>query len=262
MRKISAAKMQDYLVNLHSEGKAKSTINKRKIVLQQIFRFILLQENGPKVQNPCGLLYTPRTAKVVERRALTENEIESVIAYRAASMIGFYAFCLLFLGLRRSEMLGIMWEDLDLENGMLHLQRTILYRRNHPCVCEVLKNGSRGRIVPIPNILLCELKQQKKKNCGYLFANERGELPLESQLRNMWNTYCQKTGMDITQHMARHTYASMLYAADVDLKATATVMGHKTEKTTSKIYTHLDRQRTAQKVAIKLNSYIEDSRKL
>ena len=60
--------------------------------------------------------------------------------------------------------------------------------------------------------------------------------------KRMWESYLETLGITFTAHQLRHTYASMLYAAGVDVKTASELLGHSDIEITMKIYTHLTEQ--------------------
>jgi site-specific recombinase XerD len=63
---------------------------------------------------------------------------------------------------------------------------------------------------------------------------------------------------DVSPHVFRHTYATMLFYAGVDMKAAQYLLGHSSATTTLEIYTHLDKSKVFSNVE-KINNFIESS---
>jgi len=254
MTDITPKRVQELLDDLYHRGKAKSTIAKRKYNIQQIFRFANI--NGFELANPCSFAKPPRKAIRRQRRALTRDEIMRVMIQRDKSKYGFYAFFMLFTGLRRSEMLALQWEDIDYKNNVIHVTKVANYINSRVIIDDRLKNGDAEKLVPIPDILKRELEKNHQGKSGYIFgANE--DAPIKSNAHSWrWEMFKRETGLDVTQHMFRHTYCTMLFDAGVDVKTAAYLMGHRDVHTTLSIYTHLEHERASQKAISKLNQYI------
>lgn len=253
LEEISPKIIQDFLNELYYNGKAKSTINKRLHMIQQIYRFANI--HGTAVSNPCSFAKTPKLAPTAVRRALTDKEQQVVMFNRDKSIYGFYAFCLLMTGLRRSEMLALRWEDIDFTQKIIHVHRVVTYSEGTVHIDNVLKNGNSERDLPITDLLYAELINNKKKS-GFLFGGV-GNSPIRENRHNWnWELYLRNTGLCVTQHMFRHTFATMLFKAEIDIKTAAYLLGHNDEHTTLAIYTHLQREEAARKAIIKLNGII------
>lgn len=254
MTDITPKRVQMLLDKMYYCGKSKSTIAKRKYNIQQIFRFANL--NGFELTNPCSFVRTPRKAASKQRRVLTKDEIMRVIVQRDKSKYGFYAFFLLFTGLRRSEMLALQWEDIDYNNNVIHVTKVANYINNRVIIDDLLKNGDREKIIPIPDILRRELDRNHRGKRGYIFGVSP-DIPINSNSHSWkWELFKRETGLEVTQHMFRHTYCTMLFDAGVDVKTAAYLMGHRDVHTTLSIYTHLEHERASVKAISKLNEYI------
>lgn len=256
MGDITPKRVQGLLDELYQQGLAKSTINKRKYMIQQVFRYATIQ--GLELTNPCSFVRAPRMATKNYRRALTQGEIEIVMLHRNNFDCGFYAFCLLMTGLRRSEMLALTWEDLDFKQNLICVNKAVIYVKKQPFIRNALKNGDQERFIPITESLKHTLKKYPGNRKGLIFG-ESPYVPLNPNAHSwQWKKYKQQSSLDITQHMLRHTYCTMLYDAGVDVKTASYLLGHKNLQTTLAIYTHLEKQRAVGKAAGKLNIFIND----
>lgn len=254
IREITPKMVQALFDDLYISGKAKSTINKRRYNIQQIFRYANLQ--GLELSNPCSFARTPRKAPRHQRRALTSEEISLVMLEKDKSQYGFYAFMLLYTGLRRSELLALKWEDIDFENNIIRVNKVINYIKNRAIVDDVLKNGDEEKIIPMPEILKNELCKRKEGKRGFIFGAS-SDVPVNPNTHSYkWEKYKRRIGLNATQHMFRHTYCTMLFEAGVDVKTAAYLMGHRDVHTTLDIYTHLEREKATKKAMKKLNQYI------
>ena len=137
-----------------------------------------------------------------------------------------------YLGLRRSELVRLLWEDIDLK------RRVVLVRgaRKNPAKRE------RRRAVPIPGAL-CEFLRRKPRTSPYAFTNSNGEQwnvhSLSCALRRFRKTYRERLGFDFDFQTLRRTYGSLLYQEGYSLDQVAEFLGHSESKTTRKWYAGL-----------------------
>ena len=130
-----------------------------------------------------------------------------------------------------SEALQLRWPDIDLRsrpgypNGALTVQ------------AAYAKNGT-SRTVPLNSVLRAELATLKEVATGELVFVGRCGMPLRS-IRNALETACAKAGLeDVTPHTLRHTFASRLAMAGVDLRTIQELGGWKTLALVQR-YSHL-----------------------
>lgn len=254
LQHVTTKHVQDMLDALYHQGRAKSTIVKRKYIVQQIFRYANVQ--GAVLANPCSFARTPRKAPAKARRALTQTEIEIVIAGRNEGKMGFYAFMMLFTGLRRSELLALQWSDIRLAANSIRVNKVVSYVDGKPTIDPFLKNGDAERLIPIPQLLSVLLKFKSEGKTGLVFGETETEPMGTNAISWAWEKYRRTSGLEITQHMLRHTYCTMLYDAGVDVKAAAQLMGHRDITTTLSIYTHLEKECAAKRAVCQLDRYI------
>jgi integrase len=129
----------------------------------------------------------------------------------------------LHTGMRASEQLGVRWSDVELQGRMLTLWKT--------------KPG-KTRHIPLNSVALEQfLALQAKAKPGFIFRNTDGNRLRAT--RDWFEPAVAKAGLtDYTWHCNRHTFASRLVMAGVDIRTVAQLMGHSTIQMTMR-YAHL-----------------------
>ncbi len=250
---ITYRDIQKFLNTLSSEKLlTNSTIKKYKYTLNQIFEYAIIE----KIIKNNPVIYTslPYTISKNKRRSLTKQEISKIIN-SVDLPFGLYIYTLLFTGTRRSECLALRWEDIDFEKNIIVINKSVMFVKAKPIVDYKLKNGDNERYVPLLSNLKTELLKRKKGLNGWIFCDDKGNLLTESSVEKLWRTYKSLTNIDFTQHYLRHTYATMIYNANIDIKTAQSFLGHKTLLMTLEIYTHLDNKKLVEN-GEKLNKYI------
>ena len=235
---ITPVNVKHYIAMLEKNGYAKKTIKNRLSVLNLIMHSALVEQLI--VSNPCQFvsIKTPNTRE--KRQAICAKDI-AAIKEHADCTFGFFALFLLYTGLRRGEAFAITPKDIDYKNKTVSITKTVEWIGCKPNIKNRPKTVAGNRIVPLPGFLMPELI--KRKNNKYIFQNSKGELMDNSQVTRNWNAYIKESGVKATPHMLRHTYATLLFDADIDVKTAQTWLGHTDIKTTLDIYTHLSEQR-------------------
>jgi len=163
----------------------------------------------------------------------------------------------LYAGLRRGELLGLMWEDVDLKAAQIHVTRSWDVNEGH----DVGPKSAVGRRkVPIASRLKALLAAHRLAGCvdGLVFGEDgkRAASPAASTKRadDAWKA----ARLDrITLHVARHTYASLMIAAGVNAKALSTYMGHANISITLDRYGHMMPGNEAE-AATMLDAYLDN----
>ena len=195
-----------------------------------------------------------------------------------------YTFCLLALttGLRRGELLGLMWEDIDLDEAhpMIHVRhnKAIPANKADAPVTELLKTEAASRNIPLPAGTarhLRDLKEQAGPGAVFVLAMENGKSLTRSSFRSLWEIVAtrtegddrkigqkvrgSKTGLvclDFTchPHQLRHTYATRLFEAGCDVKQVQYLLGHSKPEMTMRIYVHYQEQTRARETSDSVNA--------
>lgn len=159
-----------------------------------------------------------------------------------------YLKLMAYSGARRNEALGLQWDDVDFDNGQLHLRRQVTDRvdpQKNPCGIESLKNGEE-RTVDFNAKLTAHLEvmdSRKAPDSKWLFPSpQRGEkdIPAKS-FRESLDMVRGKAGMpNFGFHDLRHHFISMCVMSGIDFMTIAAWVGHKDGGVLiGKVYGHL-----------------------
>lgn len=145
----------------------------------------------------------------------------------------------LYAGLRRGELLGLQWEDVDLKAAQIHVQRSWDVREGY----DVGPKSAVGRRkVPIASELKALLAAHRLagRTTGLVFGESGTRAATPTAIRERADAAWKAAKLErITLHEARHTYASLMIAAGVNAKALSTYMGHANISITLDRYGHL-----------------------
>lgn len=231
---------------------SESLQHKVLITARQIFTSA--RQNHLISSDPTEGLKITRHAKPKRKEYLTPTEytrlLEDVTEPRARA---FCALCI-YCGLRREEALGLRWTDIG-PAGLI-VARAVSFpagsNRHDPSM--ELKSPAANRIVPIPAALR-RILAETPRTSEYVVPSVRGQVMTQSAYRKMWNTYVEPHfPLPIHAHMLRHTYATNLYRAGVDLRTAQQLLGHASIQMTANIYTHLEAADSLQ-VVDRLDNY-------
>ncbi len=247
LKDITAQEISVYLKSLAAKGYSQKTVATYKGTLNQIFTYALI--NGEIFVNPCNNVPLPKNLPKGKRSIPATDVLKVVNGLHSG--FGFFAYFLLYSGLRKSEALALNYEDIDRENMRIRVNKRIVFDGNTP----ILQMGNKTESGTRDIILLDRLaKYLPDKKHGHIFANEKGEYMTQKQVRYHWNKMLKENNIKITAHQLRHAYATMLFEAGIDVKDAQELMGHSDINLTRQIYTHIRSERKNE-TAEKLNAF-------
>jgi integrase len=162
----------------------------------------------------------------------------------------------LFTGMRRGEVSGVQWSDIDFETGVLDIQHALYYTTKKGYYLDDTKNASSKRKVQLSPSLIDDLKklqeqqnkikpakkdQWEKGRYNFIFVNDENFKPYFPLTISKWfrRFLKRKNLKHITFHDLRHTLATLLINKGVHAKVISNILGHSNIQTTMNIYGHV-----------------------
>ena len=205
-----------------------------------------------------------------EKRALSDSEIKDILSLELNKIVETFIYIMLYTGLRRGEAWALAKNDINLKEKTLEVNKTVHFNKNSINI-GTPKSKASNRTIKMPDVL-CEVLKgylAETKTLSLFCIND--ELITPSQFKKLWEgfikTFNENKGgnkdikviaTDITPHIFRHTYATMLYNAGVDIKTAQYLLGHASIQMTLDIYTHLQKGKDIEAVE-KLNNLISQN---
>lgn len=223
-------------------------------IIKQIFEFAII--TGEIDTNPAAYIKTPRGLAKTTRDILTPEQIAIIEANVDYPVFGLFAYFLLFTGARRGEALALLFGDLDLDNHLISITKSAYYNANSPLIKQPKTRAGEREIVLLDKLVPYLEGEHNPEH--YIFSMDGGISPLkQSQVEKGWRKYLKYTGLgEVTPHMLRHTYRSLLLEAGIDIKSAQDLLGHSDVSTTLNIYSHLTKLKK-QQTADRLNIYFK-----
>ena len=157
----------------------------------------------------------------------------------------------LFTGMRRGEIVGLKWSDINLDKQCLSVKRSIYKPKGEKSIEKEPKSHSSFRTIAIPNCLCETLKEYKKrqeeyslsldswKNLDYIFTDKNGNvMNPQTPTKQFSNFLIRHNIRHLKFHCLRHTSATILLGNGCDIKTVSARLGHSSIETTD-IYVHL-----------------------
>lgn len=220
--------------------------------LQQAMREELIMRN-------VATLVQVQTPKYRVNRGLELEDAKKLLRESQSDRLHALYVLALYLGMRRAELLGLRWADVDLQEGTLQITQT-LQRVKGELQFVPTKTETSERTVPLPGVCLRALgahfDQQEREaadaavwmDSGLVFTSTVGT-PIEpDNLRRSWHTLRKAIGHPETRfHDLRHSCVTLLLDVGVPPHIVSKIVGHSDTSVTMSIYAHasLDEQRAA-----------------
>lgn len=244
-RNLTTAQLEEKIALMARNGLGAKTIKNSIGLLSAAYKHSIYI--GQLKENPCVRATLPK-GQPREVRIFFANEIKDFLAaIQDVDLNEKVAYELaLFLGLRRSEILGLKESDVDIVNGLISIHST-RHRVDGEDVDQDTKTRQSTRVLALPNVLLIDLarllqihREFPYEKVDYLiqdgFGNAINPQTLSSRLVRLED---DKGLPHVTLHGLRHTYASLLHSKGVDMAMISRELGHSNLATTMNIYTHI-----------------------
>lgn len=254
--KLKAIQIQEAINEIIREGKVR-TAEIYKLTVKQMLKQAI--EQGIIHKDVCSSLSKIKSTRE-EKRVLTDFEKTCISKTQYTDKERLFIDLLYYTGIRRGEALALTMRDIDRDARTLRICKSLDIRENQSVLKEP-KSQAGYRVIPVPDALYDEIEQyfQKQKSMN-LFTMKNGEFMSRSSFRKMWESIIKKTKetadelffeeqqgeykyidrtITFTPHIFRHTYATNLYYAGVDIKRCQYLLGHSSIEMTLKVYTHL-----------------------
>lgn len=200
--------------------------------------------------NPCDYAERPKIVRK-ERNSIRAESIKTLLEkLDAKDPLQLVIIIALKTGMRRGEIHGLSWNDIDFENRLIHIRHN--FADNGELKEPKTENGYRE--IPLPESLIADLEVRRLKMIS-LAKRYKIEIPddapiicngfLERMLPHSstrwWDKNRAELGFpDLTIHELRHSFLSEMARRKVDPKVLQKLAGHAKYSTTMDIYTHVD----------------------
>jgi integrase len=250
MQRLGTADVERWHGTLRSAGLSPRTISHaHKLVTKALGDAV---RHGLLTRNVCGRdgQRAPRVPGK-EMQILTADQIGGVVDKLRGHPLFAKAMLALFCGLRAGEVLALRWKTSDLDGKVLYVRESVEEVAGEPLTIKRPKTAAGVRKVSMPEIVVDALREHRRQQLELRMAMGLGKLPedalvfagLDGGLSIEWGEAVEALGLpDVTYHALRHSHASQLIAAKVDVVTVSKRLGHANPAITLKVYAHLFEQ--------------------
>lgn len=198
-----------------------------------------VSENLITINPAIGCKLPPK--KSAEMQVLTPEEMQRFLIQ--AKYEGYFEMLLLELttGMRRGELLGLQWKDLNFQTGELHICRQAYHVKGSLQITEPKTKASIRTIILSKAVLNVLAEYKKTVNSRWLFPSPKIEdMPRNPQsvFKKVKEILKKADCKNIRFHDLRHTFATTALANGMDVKTLSSIIGHVSSETTLDIYLH------------------------
>lgn len=245
IKKIKPEEIKIHLVSLAEQNYSAKIIKRYLSIYSQVFDYAV--EKGYTELNVARQVSMPRIVKKAEKRIPVTPEQEKIIAQYSDTYL--LPYFLMMTGCRRGEALCLQWKDIS--DDVIHVTKSLRYDAGKPTI-TLPKTQAGIRDIP----LLADLKAKLHRGDpdDYVFGRN-GKPIYQNTFYREWDKFQSDTGLDVSPHQLRHTFATMCYESGLDIKQSAMILGHADEHLTQSLYEHI-RQSKQEDAVSKLNNYL------
>jgi integrase/recombinase XerC len=237
-RKVREHDVRGFVASMHRKGQGGKSLQRLLSAIRSFYAWLLRE--GEVSANPAAAVRAPKSGRKLPATLdtdaisrLLDFPVDSTLAIRDKAMMElFYSS-----GLRLAELAGLVWEQLDLNGGML----------------TVTGKGNKTRMLPIGGKALAALQKWRKARAEFagmavpvVFVGRTGQAlstrAIQARIR-YWAKH-QGLAQNVYPHLLRHSFASHMLESSGDLRAVQELLGH-SDISTTQVYTHLDFQHLA-----------------
>ncbi len=203
--------------------------------------------------NPCERLKPPKI-DTKESKYLDEKQALYMLDCLSNEPLQYQTLItlLVYTGMRRGEAFGLKWSDIDFDNKVITIQRTLLYTADKGLFEDTPKTASSNRMIKVAQEPLKLLKKHKieqtarRLQCGdqwyhndYVFSAWNGKAMHPSSAGSWFKNFLKRYDLPpITLHSLRHTNASLLIANGINITTVSKRLGHANTSITTSVYAH------------------------
>lgn len=244
--KVSCKRIDEIIINeyinvIYSKNKkiSKKTLKDILVVLRQIIKLanIKVDISLPKV--------TRKEVKILSYEEQLKFEKSTNVCNDVCK---FCMYLCLYTGLRIGEVCALKWKDIDLENRLIYVSKTLIRIKNlndnsHAKTKVILsdaKTDNSMRVIPIPKKIIYTLKTYKTFDELFLITGTNKYME-PRLLYNKFKKLLKEIGVDNYKfHVLRHTFASNCIKNGFDPKTLSELLGHSDIRLTLSLYVHSD----------------------
>lgn len=272
MGAVTSDDCQNLITTLTEEGLSFTVVKKAFDMMNSCFLHATIKKDIP--ENPMLVVQGPSASMFESKdiRALTEEEEKKLLEElkrnwsTGNSMYSYRDVFIVMLntGVREGEMVALDWEDIDFEDKLMNVHKTVVMIKGRDktgqltgkcwqAVQDTPKTKSGNRMVPLNEKALTALKRLRKAypDSKHVVTSETGSRPVVNVLQKQLKRAASRCDMvNVTPHTLRHTFATRLFERGADVKTVSAILGHSSVNITYNTYIHVIKEKKMDVVSL------------
>ena len=236
---IDETKILEFIKYLKEQKLGNKRIKDILLVLKQFldYKNINVRIELPKISHKKIITLNDDEIEIIEQATKNSNDIKV-----------FAILFVLFSGLRIGELCALTWKDIDINNRLIHINKTLIRVKNKDSsnkdktkiIIDTPKTQNSVRDIPINQVILPYLKKFKRDETCYFLTGSKNFITTKKYylfyLKFLKSLQIKKYKF----HILRHTFATRSLLCGVDIKSLSEILGHSSVKTTLDLYVHIN----------------------
>jgi integrase len=253
VRDVTPQHIHDWLRALTRKGISTNTAYVARGVLLRAYKHALSLDMV--LRNPVAAVGAPRPVQR-EMRVWTPAQARAFLrAVEGTPRHPLYSVAL-YMGLRLGEILGLRWDDLDLERGVVSVRAQLASQGPDTGKRVALKTAAATRRLDVPASLVGILRAHRRaqlsdiqaraeagmpfRDSGYVFQTRNGTPVLHLNAQRAFARAVGRAGLPVIRfHDLRHTFASLAFSQGIPVPVISKMLGHSSVVVTLQVYTHI-----------------------
>jgi integrase len=251
LQRLTTIDVENWHGELRARGLSRCTIGHAQRMLKRVYKDAM--RHGLAVRNPAAEQPAPKVERT-EIEIVAADRIQPTLAKLEGTEWYAPVIVALYCGLRRSEQLALKWNSVDLDGAKLHVREALEETVQHGIRVKAPKSAAGRRTVSLPRIVVDALREHRKaqlERClllglgrpsddALVFPDHNGGHISPRLFSLRWLRTVRRLKLPAgSWHAWRHTHASQLIAAGVDVVTVSKRLGHSSPAVTLGIYSHL-----------------------
>lgn len=239
LQELTTLHIQQLIRKKLDNGLSANTVQKIYNTIHAIVQYAV--DTGVLIKN-CASIISVKKNKEHNITPLTIEQLQQLLTAAKGHNLYPALFLLATTGIRRSELCGLKWADINWRQGTAYIQRAVVKLGGYGILINETKTTSSRRLIPLCNEVLENLKQRHKNNLHteYIFSRPDGQPIYPESIYDYIKRLGKKLNIPfVTVHTLRHTAATLLLESGENPKIVQELLGHSSISVTLDVYSHV-----------------------